>query len=176
MDSIVKDYLKASIIEVPDYPKPGINFKDITPLLANPSATKIVIQEFSHHWKGRIEAVVALEARGFPFGSDLAYELHLPLILVRKKGKLPGKCIEVNYGLEYGSDIVEMHQGRIRPGTQVLIIDDLLATGGTAEAATKLVEMQGGVVAGCAFVIELTGLEGRKRLSDYNVHSLLKYD
>lgn len=169
------EYLKKFIKDVPDFPKKGIIFRDITSLLEYPSAFREVVSRLAANWKGRADAIAALDARGFIFGSALALELGVPLILMRKKGKLPRKTVSVSYGLEYGTDVLEAHVESVRPGMRVLVVDDLLATGGTALAACSLIERLGAEVAGCAFVIELEGLPGRATLKDYQVDSLVKY-
>lgn len=167
--------LRSYIRDIPDFPKKGILFRDISPLLGNPKAFQSVIAELAARWDGKADAIAVLDARGFIFGSPLALQLGLPLALVRKKGKLPFKSYQVSYGLEYGEDTLELHQDAFAPGARVLIVDDLLATGGTAAAAAELIEKTGAVVAGCAFVIELSGLEGRQKLGDYPIDSLLTY-
>ncbi|MDB5194457.1 MAG: apt [Parcubacteria group bacterium] len=167
---------KTLISDIPDFPKPGIIFRDISPILADPEAAEELINAFLDKWEGKIDAIVAIDARGFVLGGALFRDLSVPLVLVRKKGKLPGACTECAYDLEYGSSVLEMQKGSLKPGARVLIVDDLLATGGTAEAACKLVLMQGAVVAGCAFVIELAGLGGREKLAGYEVQSLVTYE
>jgi adenine phosphoribosyltransferase len=164
---------RSYIREVPDFPKPGILFKDISPLLASPPAFAAAIEAFATHW-GRVDNVAALDARGFVLGGALALALEVPLTLVRKKGKLPGSCIEIAYELEYGSAVFELQNDAIAPGNHVLVVDDLLATGGTARAACRLIEQQGGVVAGCAFFIELDELNGRDVLAGYAIQSLVR--
>lgn len=160
---------------VPDFPKPGILFRDITPLLASPEAFAAAVKAMAEAWEGKIDAVAALDARGFVFGSALALSLGLPLILVRKKGKLPGKTERLSYGLEYGTDTLEIAVETLPKVSAALVVDDLLATGGTAKAACELLEKAGVGVAGCAFAIELTGLPGRKALSGRAVRSILSY-
>ncbi|MFQ5875312.1 MAG: adenine phosphoribosyltransferase [Dehalococcoidia bacterium] len=168
--------LKQHIATVPDFPKRGIVFRDITPLLQNPDAFRYAIDEFARACEGeRIDVVVAIEARGFIFGGPLAYKLGVPLVPVRKLGKLPREAVGVEYDLEYGTSKVEMHQDGVHPGQRVLILDDLLATGGTAAAAIELVEKLGGTVAGLAFLIELEDLNGRDKLKGYLATSLIKY-
>lgn len=163
--------------DVPDFPKPGILFKDITPIVQHGEALREVIQHLSSWAKERkVDAVMGIEARGFIFGVPVALELGVGFIPLRKMGKLPYNRITEEYALEYGTNTVEMHTDSIMRGQRILIIDDLLATGGTAAAAARLVERVGGVVAGFGFVIELNFLEGRKVLSQYDVQSLLNYD
>ena len=159
--------------DVPDFPKPGILFKDITPLLASPAAMKATIDKLAKLSFGKVDKVAAIESRGFLFGVPLAMRLGVGFVPVRKPGKLPWKTNRVEYVLEYGTDAVEIHQDAFRKGERVLVVDDLLATGGTMEAAAKLVEAAGGTVAGCAFVVELTFLAGRKRLGTRRVDSLV---
>jgi adenine phosphoribosyltransferase len=167
--------LKAVIREVLDFPKEGIVFQDIMPILAKPDVLDHVINEIAKEWGPQITAVAGLEARGFLFGSPLAYELRVPFVPIRKKGKLPGKIVSQTYELEYGTDTVEIQEGAFEPGAQVLLIDDLLATGGTAHAACQLIERVGATIVGCAFVIELAGLGGREKLSGRTIQSLNIY-
>ena len=169
--------LKPIIRDVVDFPKPGIVFKDITPLLANPEAFKYAVDrmtEFAR--KQKTEAVLAAEARGYLFGPGIACNLGVPLLIVRKAGKLPHKTIAHTYVLEYGTDTLEIHEDSIEKGRRVLLVDDLLATGGTIEACAKLVEKLGGVVAGCAFVIELSFLHGRDKLKGYDIFTMIDYE
>lgn len=170
--------LKTTIRDVPDFPKPGILFKDITPVLHNPQLCEDIVQTFAKRLEHKtINAIVGVESRGFLFGFALAKKLNVPFILVRKAGKLPYKTISYEYDLEYGSAKVEMQVDDIQPGWNVLIHDDLLATGGTAEAAAKLIQMQQGNVAGFAFIVELDFLNGKQRLNQYsdNIISLVNY-
>lgn len=167
--------LNSYIRDVVDFPKSGIVFKDISPLLNSPKALSHSIISFQNKWKGKIDAVVALDARGFIFGSILAFAMQLPLVMIRKKGKLPGETFDLSYSLEYGEASFSIQKDAILPGSRVLIIDDLLATGGSANAACLLAEKAGAQVVGCAFVIELEGLGGRDVLKGRNIHSLLKY-
>lgn len=167
--------LKSFVRIVPDFPKTGISFKDISPLLADASAFNRVIKTIAKHWDGKIDAIAALDARGFVFGSALALHMNLPVGMVRKQGKLPGETYQVSYGLEYGQDVLEIQVDAFQPGARVLVIDDLLATGGTAAAACSLVEQTGATVAGCAFVIELLGLGGCDALVGYDIDSLITY-
>lgn len=162
--------------DVPDFPKPGILFKDITPVVQDYAALREVVQELAA-WARRhkVDAVVGVEARGFIFGAPVALELGVGFVPLRKLGKLPYNRVAEEYALEYGTNTVEMHADSIQPGQNVIIIDDLLATGGTAAAAARLVERLGGKVAGFGFLIELEFLEGRKVLGAYDVHALLRY-
>lgn len=168
--------LKSSIREVPDFPQPGISFKDITPLLQDPRAFLYAIDRF-HEYFGQkhVGDVVAIESRGFIFGAPLALRLNAGFIPIRKKGKLPRKTVGVSYGLEYGRETVELHQDAFLPGRRILIVDDVLATAGTAVAAQKLVESLGGVVIGAAVLIELDFLKGREKLPGIDICSLVHY-
>ncbi|MRX71386.1 adenine phosphoribosyltransferase [Bacillus lacus] len=168
--------LKKFITVVPNYPKEGIQFKDITTLMDNGQAYKYATDQIVEYAnKQQIDLVVGPEARGFIIGCPVAYALEVGFAPVRKEGKLPRDVIRVDYGLEYGKDVLTIHKDAIKPGQRVLITDDLLATGGTIEATIKLVESLGGVVAGIAFLIELTYLEGRSKLEGYDVLTLMKY-
>jgi adenine phosphoribosyltransferase len=168
--------LRAAIRDVPDFPKPGILFKDITPLLAEPRAFRSIVELLAERVQSHgAQGLVAIESRGFLFGAALALRLGLPLQLVRKPGKLPYETVSVAYQLEYGSDKVEIHIDAIQAGVRYAIVDDLVATGGTAAAAADLIEMQRGRVACCAFVIELAFLKGRDRLGDRQVESLIEF-
>ena len=158
---------------VMDFPKAGIAFKDIAPLLADPVAFNEVVAVIAKMWDGEIDAIAALDARGFLFGGALALHMGLPLAMIRKKGKLPGACLEMQYALEYGEAVVEMQEDAFAENARVLVIDDLLATGGTALAACMLIEQAGAKVAGCAFVIELAGLGGRDALAAYDIQALV---
>ncbi len=162
--------------DVPDFPKPGILFKDITPVVQNYAALKEVTEKLAE-WgrEKKVDAVVGIEARGFIFGTPVALELGVGFIPLRKLGKLPYNRVAEAYNLEYGTNTVEMHADSIKPGERILIIDDLLATGGTAAAAARLVERLGGIVVGFGFLIELEFLEGRKTLDKYECHALLSY-
>lgn len=164
------------IRDVPDFPQPGIIFKDITPLLQSPQAFAYVIDQMAGHYQGRgIEDVVAIESRGFIFGAPLALRLGAGFVPIRKKGKLPRKTVGMDYGLEYGKESVEVHEDGVLPGKRVLIVDDVLATGGTALAARSLVERLGGVVTSIGFLIELDFLKGRRKLTGTDVFSLIHY-
>jgi len=164
------------IREIPDFPKPGILFRDITPLLGSPAALRSAIELLAEPYRGaKIDVVAAAEARGFIFATPLALELNVGFVPVRKPGKLPFSKHSFQYELEYGSDTLEVHIDGITPGQNVLLVDDLLATGGTIGACCRLVEKAGARVAGCAFVIELVGLGGAERLAPYETFSLIKY-
>lgn len=167
--------LREYIRDVPNFPKKGILFKDITPLLQNPEAFAFAIEEMAMLWRGEVDAVAALDARGFIFGSALAHELNLPFVPVRKKGKLPFSRHSVTYDLEYGTDTIEVHMDAFEKDARVLIVDDLLATGGTAAATEILVEMAGAKVAGHMFAIELVALGGRAKLKSKIVGVLVQY-
>src|SRR6516162_2313355 len=163
------------IRDIPDFPKPGIVFKDITPLLAEPPAFQHAIQLMSAHYEGQgVDAVAAAEARGFLFAAPLALALKLPLIPLRKPGKLPYQTHCFQYELEYGSAELHVHIDAVRPGARVLAVDDLLATGGTLKAGCQLIEKAGGAVAGCAVLVELDFLKGRDLLKPYEVFSLIR--
>jgi adenine phosphoribosyltransferase len=170
------EFCRSLIRDVPDFPRPGIMFKDITPLLASPRALHIVLDGIAERFIGEhIDVIVGIEARGFIFGGALAARLNASFVPVRKPGKLPYQKAKQGYDLEYGTDSIEMHDDAVKPGEQVLIIDDLIATGGTALAAAKLVESLGGKVAGFGFLVELTFLPGRQKLQGYDVQSLIQY-
>jgi adenine phosphoribosyltransferase len=168
--------LKLLIKDVPDFPKPGVVFKDITPILADPAAFRTAVEALAERG-GRLGAdgILAIESRGFIFGAALAPELGLGLHLVRKQGKLPRESVSIRYELEYGFDHLEVHTDAIEAGGRYLIVDDLIATGGTAGAAAKLVEHQQGQVAGCLFVVELAFLNGREALEGWPVESLISF-
>lgn len=167
--------LKQFIRDVPDFPKKGIVFKDITPLLHSPQAFAQSVNEMVAAWKGKVDIIAGLDARGFIFGAALAMKLGLPFLMIRKKGKLPGKVESVSYGFEYGKDVIEVSTESLPLGKDVLIVDDLLATGGTAKAAASLVEKVGYEVAGFAFIVELSELNGRKVLGEKQISSVLTY-
>jgi adenine phosphoribosyltransferase len=170
------DRFKKLIRNVPDFPKKGILFYDITTLLKNAQALKEVLNEFSGQYRTqKIDVVVGVESRGFIFAPALAYQLGAGFVPVRKPGKLPAETIKVTYDLEYGTDTLEIHKDAIQKGQRVLVVDDLLATGGTATAVARLVRQLGGELAGLAFLVELDFLNGRKKLEGYNVFSLLRY-
>ena len=171
----VQDYIRTIV----DFPKPGIMFRDVTTLFSNPRGFRMAIDQLLHPYAGeRIDVVVGLEARGFILGGAVAHQLGTGFVPVRKKGKLPGTVISEAYTLEYGEAVVEVHDDAIAAGQTVLIVDDLLATGGTAEAGIKLVERLGGQIAGCAFVVDLPDLGGRKRLEamGIDVHALCAFE
>ena len=170
----VKDYIRT----IPDFPEPGIMFRDITTVLNDAEGFRLAIDEMEKLVEGlEFDVILGAESRGFIFGAPLAYNLHKPLVLVRKKGKLPGKTVSVDYTLEYGGvTTLEMHTDAITPGQKVLLVDDLLATGGTLEAMARLAEKMGGEVAGVLVLLELSGLEGRKKLEKYPVYSAAAYD
>lgn len=166
---------KALIRDVPNFPKTGILFRDVTPLLASHQALTDVTNALAAPWTGGVDVVAGVESRGFIFGTLLAQKLGVGFVPVRKKGKLPFKTESVSYGLEYGTDQLEIHVDAVESGARVLICDDLLATGGTAAAAATLVERIGGKVSGFSFVVELADLEGRNRLGRRRIESLLRY-
>ncbi len=169
--------LKALVRTVPDFPKPGILFYDITTLLKDPRGLAALIDALAQYYMEKdIDLVLGIEARGFIFGPALAYRLNAGFVPVRKPKKLPGPTARVTYDLEYGSDTLEIHVDAILPGQRVVLVDDLLATGGTMEATIKLVQQLGGEIAGLGFAIELDFLKGRDRFQDYDVFSLLHYD
>lgn len=175
-DSVLQE-IERHIRNVPDFPRPGISFKDITPLIEDGAALHAAVDALSRAIEDvQYDRVLSAEARGFVFGTALAYRARKGLILARKKDKLPRETISATYELEYGTDTLQAHADSIPRGTRVLVTDDLLATGGTARAMCDLVENAGGVVAGTAFLIELTYLKGREKLSPYQVISLLSYD
>ena len=170
------DDLKKLIREVPDFPKPGINFYDITTLLKHPDGLRKTVDALSAEYEGEnVDTVIGVEARGFIFAPALAYHLGAGFVPVRKPKKLPAECASISYDLEYGQDTLEIHRDAVGNGHRVIIADDLLATGGTAKAVCGLVEQLGGVVVGLVFVVELEFLPGRKKLEGYDVRSLIKY-
>ena len=170
------DDLKAYIREIPDFPKPGILFYDITTLLQDPLALRMTVDRFVWLFtRRRIQKVIGIESRGFMFGPSVAYDLNAGFVPVRKPGKLPAEKVRETYELEYGNDTLEMHRDAIQPGEHVLIVDDVVATGGTAAATARMVESVGGVVAGFGFIIELTFLGARQKLGAYDVASLIQY-
>jgi len=169
--------LRAHIRDIPDFPKPGIVFKDITPLLLDPAALDQAVRSLADWARPlSVDYVMAAEARGFILGAALARELGCGFVPARKRGKLPWDTVSAEYILEYGVDALEMHADALRDGARVLLHDDLLATGGTARALCELAESAGAVVAGCAFLVELSFLDGRERLAPYDVHTLIAYD
>ena len=168
--------LKSYIRDIPDFPEAGILFRDITPLLQSADAFRHTIDLLARRYENdELDVIVAVESRGFLFGAPLAYKLGKPIVPVRKPGKLPGATHKADYTLEYGSNTMEIHVDGVLPGQRGLLLDDLLATGGTLEASAKLVEMSGGIVSGIGVIIELTDLNGRGRLGDYDIYSVLKY-
>jgi adenine phosphoribosyltransferase len=168
--------LKTYIRDIPDFPKPGIVFKDVTPLLADGEAFRATVDRFVERFRGRVDMVLGIESRGFIVGAAVAYGLGTGVAIVRKPGKLPSRTYAASYDLEYGSDSLEIHDDAFVSGTRVLIVDDLLATGGTASAAVELAARCSGNVVACAFVIELGFLNGRRRLAGREVFSLITYD
>ncbi len=168
--------LKKKIREVPDFPKPGILFYDLTTLLKEKEGLRKVIDLLTQEFEGKkIDKVVGIESRGCIFAPAIAYNLNAGLVLVRKKGKLPAESISASYDLEYGQDVLEMHKDAIEPGQRVLIVDDLIATGGTAAATAQMVLQLGGEVVGLAFIVELGFLNGREKLVGFDVFSILTY-
>ena len=169
--------LRDCVRDIADFPKPGVTFKDITPLLSNTDAFRSTIDLIAGHFDGQtVDRVLGVEARGFIIAAPVAYKFGAAFIPVRKAGKLPWEIERVEYELEYGSDLLEIHRDAIAPGDRVVIVDDVLATGGTAAATVRLVEKLGGVVAGLAFVIDLAFLNGRDKLAGYDVLSLITYE
>ena len=171
--------IKSLIRTVPDYPKPGIMFRDITTLIKDPIGLQLVVKEFCDRYsKLKIDKIAGIESRGFIIGAPIAYELNLGFIPIRKKGKLPAKTIGFDYELEYGTDRIEIHTDAISAGERILLVDDLIATGGTAEAAVKLIEMSGGVVVECGFIVDLPDLGGKRRLQNLGatVFSLTEFN
>lgn len=167
--------LETYIRAVHNYPRPGITFRDITPLLHSPSVFAFVIEQMAADWRGKVDIIAGLDARGFIFGTAIAINLNLPFMMVRKKGKLPGNVESMAYDLEYGSAVLEVSIDSTPQGENVLVVDDLLATGGTALAACKLIEKIGLTVAGCAFAIGLNDLPGKTTLEHYPITCLLNY-
>ena len=173
---MTEDHLKTLVRDIPDFPKPGVMFRDITPLLADPSGLALSVELLANPFRGRnIDLVVGAESRGFIFGTAVACCLSAGFVIVRKPGKLPHTRISMTYDLEYGKDTLEMHADAIVKGQRVLIVDDLLATGGTMKACCDLVQKLGGEIAGVAVLIELTGLRGRAKLP-FPIHSVVKYE
>ena len=169
----LEDYVRS----IPDFPEPGIIFRDITSVLQDADGLHLAIDSMQELLKDvDFDVVVGAESRGFVFGAPIAYNLHKPFVLIRKKGKLPRETIEQSYELEYGSAVLEMHKDSVKPGQKVVIIDDLMATGGTVEAAAKMIERLGGKVVKMIFLMELAGLKGRDRLAGYDVASVIRYE
>lgn len=175
MDDLA-ERVEASIATIPDFPEEGVLYRDITPLLHDHALFRDVTDHFRDRCADRdIDRIAAIESRGFLFGAPLAHAMDVSLALVRKPGKLPRETFEFSYELEYGSDTLELHRDALEEGDRILVVDDLLATGGTARAATQLVEKGGGEVVECAFLIELSDLEGREHIGDYDVYSLVEF-
>ena len=169
--------LEEYVRSIPDFPEPGIIFRDVTSVLQDADGLHLAIDEMQACLDGLdVDVIVGTESRGFIFGMPIAYNLHKPFVLVRKKGKLPCETISRSYDLEYGQATIEMHKDSIKPGQKVAVIDDLIATGGTIEAAIKMIEELGGVVVKVVFLMELAGLKGREKLKDYDVASVICYD
>jgi adenine phosphoribosyltransferase len=173
---MTNEELKSLIRDVPDFPKPGILFRDITPLLADGRALAATVDNLAEPFLGRVDSVLGIESRGFIVGAPVAYRLGVGLAIARKAGKLPYHRVAQQYQLEYGTDSLEIHRDAVAPDSRVLVVDDLLATGGTAQAAIGLINALGGQVVGCAFIIELGFLKGRERLAPINCLSLIRYD
>jgi adenine phosphoribosyltransferase len=169
--------VRAAVRDVPDFPRPGVVFKDITPILSDPRLFRLVIDALAERWRGeRVEKIIGIESRGFVFAAPLAYTLGAGLTIVRKPGKLPWKTIREAYALEYGEAVLELHEDAFRPGERVLVVDDVLATGGTAEAAGRLVDRQQARLLGYSFLVNLGFLGGADRLGQDKVHALLQYE
>ena len=169
----VEDY----VVSIPDFPEPGIIFRDVTSVIQDAEGLQLAINEMQKLLEGvEFDVIAGAESRGFIFGMPIAYNMKKPFVLVRKKGKLPRETVEMSYDLEYGSATIEMHKDSVKPGQKVVIVDDLIATGGTIEAAAKLVEQLGGEVVKIIFLMELAGLEGRKKLEKYDVASVVCYE
>jgi adenine phosphoribosyltransferase len=169
------DQIRAHIRDIPDFPQPGIVFRDITPLLADAAAFRAVIDIMASPYRNKVDVIVAVESRGFIFGAPLAYDLGTGLVPVRKRGRLPFATIHEEYALEYGSNVLEIHEDAVHAGQRVLLVDDLLATGGTVRAAANLVRRLGGELVGACFLAELSGLNGRAALNGLPVTSLVVY-
>ena len=171
------DWLREHIVDVPDFPEPGIVYKDMTPLLAHVDAFRFTVDSLADHYAGTgVDLVVGIEARGFVFAAPLAYRLGVGLVPARKRGKLPRALVSEEYDLEYGTDALEMHEDAVGRGHRVLLIDDVLATGGTAAAAARMIAGTGAEIMGIGFLMELAYLDGRDRLDGYEVHSVLVYE
>ena len=169
----IEEYVRS----IPDFPEPGIIFRDVTSILQDADGLKLAIDSMQDCLKDvDVDVIAGTESRGFIFGMPIAYNLHKPFVPVRKKGKLPCETVSASYDLEYGKAEIEIHKDAIKPGQKVVIIDDLIATGGTVEAAAKLIEQLGGEVVKIVFLMELAGLEGRKKLEKYNVASVIRYE
>ena len=173
MGKKLEDYVRS----IPDFPEPGVIFRDVTSILQDADGLHLAIDQMQACLEGvDVDVIVGAESRGFIFGMPIAYNLHKPFVLIRKKGKLPCETISRTYDLEYGTATIEMHKDAIKPGQKVAIIDDLIATGGTIEAATKMIEELGGEVVKIVFLMELAGLDGRKKLEGYDVSSVICYE
>lgn len=169
--------LEEYVTNIPDFPEPGVIFRDVTSILQDAEGLQLAIDSLQDLIKDLdFDVIAGTESRGFIFGMPLAYNLHKPFVPVRKKGKLPRETVEMSYDLEYGTATIEMHKDAVRPGQKVVLVDDLIATGGTMEAAARLVESLGGQVAKIIFIMELAGLKGREKLKKYNVASLIRYE
>ncbi|HIZ65328.1 MAG TPA: adenine phosphoribosyltransferase [Candidatus Blautia pullicola] len=169
----IEDYVRS----IPDFPEEGVIFRDVTSILQNADGFALAIDSLQELLDGLdVDVIAGTESRGFIFGAPIAYNLHKPLVLIRKKGKLPCETIQQEYDLEYGSAVIEMHKDSILPGQKVAIVDDLIATGGTVEAAAKMIEQLGGQVVKIVFLMELAGLKGRERLAKYDVASVIRYE
>jgi adenine phosphoribosyltransferase len=169
--------LRALVREIPDFPRPGVGYKDITPVLADPAGLDAAVSGLAEQARPLgVDVIIGAEARGFLLGAALARDLGAGFVLARKPGKLPHETVRAEYVLEYGTDALELHSDAVSHGARVLVHDDLLATGGTAKALCELVEQLGGTVVGCGFLVELTFLGGRERLAGYDVHSLIQYE
>ena len=174
---MIREKLEDYVRTIPDFPKPGIMFRDITTILSDADGLKLAIDEMQKTLDGvDFDVIAGAESRGFIFGAAIAYNMHKPFILIRKKGKLPCETVEQSYDLEYGQATIEVHKDAVEPGQKVVIIDDLIATGGTVEAAAKLIEKLGGEVAKMVFLMELKGLNGREKLAKYDVASVISYE
>ena len=173
----MQEYVQSKIRAIVDFPKKGIIFRDITTAVKDPQAMRYMIDYLTDRYKDeRIDYIAGIESRGFIFGAALAYKLGAGFVVIRKPGKLPAETISQEYELEYGTDKIEMHADAVEPGKRVLIVDDLLATGGTVDAAAKLLNKAGAKVVGAAFIIELTDLKGREKLKDIDVFSMVKFE
>ena len=169
----VEDY----VVSIPDFPEPGVIFRDVTSVIQDAEGLQLAIEELQKLLDGvEFDVLAGAESRGFIFGMPIAYNLKKPFVLVRKKGKLPRETVEMSYDLEYGSATIEMHKDSVKPGQKVVLIDDLIATGGTIEAIIKLIEQLGGEVVKICFAMELAGLKGREKLEGYNVDSIITYE
>ncbi len=169
--------LEDYILSIPDFPEPGIIFRDVTSVLQDADGLQLAVDTMEGKIEGLdFDVVVGPESRGFIFGMPIAYNMHKPFVLIRKKGKLPRETVEISYDLEYGQATIEMHKDSIKPGQKVLIVDDLIATGGTTEAMIKLIESLGGEVVGIVVLIELAGLKGRERISGYRLDAAITYE